>query len=217
MIIFIGNKNYKDNDNIYKNDKDALISIPLIILTIIGILFLLVSSQFALISLKPVTSFEDMLRNTHPKEGIHIESEITYITDYFAVEESYSSIETGRYYLIPTSEDYITIKNDKYISMDELDKLMNETYDFIRSGKEPSTKIFVQGTTIKMDDQLKKYYEEYFLEAGYSESEIESMDPLMITHINFHLMQILFFTGAVITPLSIFALIYIYRKNGKLF
>ena len=76
--------------------------------------------------------------------------------------------------------------------------MTQKTFDLLEGGAEPSTEIFLQGRVEKMDDSLVKYFNEYLMDMGYSESEISALgEPLVIRYTSFGAVRVMFAIGVV--------------------
>ncbi len=168
-----------------------------------------------LTSLKPSISFEDMLDGKEVKKGSHISGNVVYSLDYFASQSTYTkrqdgsrsgSRKSGNYYLIPTKESYIALKVNQR-TVEEMNKLVDETFTFLENGTEPTTTVFIEGNVVPMEEKLVKYYNEYLEELGYTESEIEAMgEPLLIEYVSFNAVRIMFAIGILLIALGLFIL-----------
>ena len=184
-----------------------------IMLLLIGGFILYSSASDMVVSFKPAISFEDMLNGTEVKAGSHVEGDVIYVLDYFASESTYTQYNdgsrsadraSGNYYLIPTYDSFIGLKS-RQVDVADFNKLSDETFEYLTSGTEPTTKIFMQGSVKAMDDKVAKYYREYLEEMGYAEAEITAMgEPLVMEFVSFNAVRIMFIIGVVLIALALF-------------
>lgn len=187
-----------------------------------GLIMMFAAYGDLIVSLKPAVSFQDMLDGKEVKVGSHVAGDVVYVLDYFASESTYTRRSdgsrsgdraNGNYYLIPTEEGVIGFKS-RQADVADMDKLIDETYDFLAGGTEPSTKIFIQGTVEVMEDELARYYEEYLTDMGYTQGEIEAMgEPLIIQYRSFTSVRVVFLIGLVMAALGVFLTIRRYKRG----
>ncbi len=133
----------------------------------------------------PSHNYEDVLENGL-KKGQHIKGEIFYSLGSFASQETYTQYETyrtasetrGYYYIIPVGENGMAAIFIRMDDLDDMDKLTNETYEYLMGGDVPQTKIHFEGTAVKMDkelDGLENAFREELESMGYTENEVEEM------------------------------------------
>lgn len=187
-------------------------------LLVLGIMLLYMSAGDMLISFKPSVSYEAMLDGKQIKAGGHVKGRVVYALDYFASESSYTRYKdgsrsgdrpTGNYYLIPVKDGYIALKS-RQADVEALNKLSEETFEYLTGGEEPSTEFFMEGKVEKLEGNLRNHYEEYLEELGYTKADIESMgDPVVVRFVNFMAVRIGFGIGLVFVLLGIF----FYRRS----
>lgn len=173
-----------------------------------------------IVSLKPAVSFEDMLDDKEVSPGTHVSGDVVYTLDYFASESTYTkrsdgsrsgSRKSGNFYLVPTSTGYIAVKC-RQADVEAFNKLVDETFEFLSTGTEPTTKVFMEGTVKPLSGQLVSYYNEYLEELGYTESEIQEMgEPLVVQYVAFGFVRGFFIAGLVLLLL----LLLLIRNNYK--
>ncbi len=173
-------------------------------------------------TLMPAVSFQDMLDGKEVKKGTHVKGDVVYSFDYFASESTYTkrsdgsrsgSRKSGNYYLLPTSTGFIALKC-RQDDVAALDKLTEETFEFLASGAEPATKVPMEGVVKPLEGNLVNYYNEYLEELGYTEAEIKEMgEPLVIEYVFVTGVQIVFAIGVVLLLLAFFVL---WRKSKKI-
>lgn len=119
-------------------------------------------------------------------EGQHIKGEIFYSLGSFASEESYTQYEnsrtasktTGYYYMIPVGENGLAavfIRKDDVAAME---KLTEETYNYLMGGDIPQTGVSFNGVAVKMEKNLaglEGAFREELEYMGYAEGEVEEM------------------------------------------
>lgn len=175
----------------------------------------------AFVSFKPAVSFEDMLDGEEVRAGTHVAGNVVYALDYFASESSYTryrdgsrsgSKKSGNYYMIPTASGYIGLKS-RQVDVSALNALSEETFEYLTSGTEPSTEIFMQGSVEVMEEELTGYFREYLEEMGYTEAEIEDMgQPLVVQYVSFAAVRIMFAIGLVLIFLGGFIIWKRYKR-----
>ena len=175
-----------------------------------------------IVSFKPAVSFQDMLDGKEVKAGSHVAGDVVYVLDYFASESTYTQRSdgsrsgdkaNGNYYLIPTESGFIGLKS-RQVDVADMNKLTDETYDFLVDGTEPTTKIYMQGTVEVMEDELVQYYEEYLMDMGYAKSEIDDMGEALVIQIrSFTAVRVLFGIGLVLVLLGVFFIVRRYKRG----
>ena len=200
------------------------IGTDVIMLIIIGGIMLFNSASDMVVSFKPAVSFEEMFDGKEVKAGSHVAGDVLFVMDYFASESTYTQRSdgsrsgdkaNGNYYLIPIAEGekYIGLKS-RQVDVADLDKLTEETYNFLVDGTEMTTQVFMQGTVEVMENELVRYYREYLVDMGYTESEIDAMgEPLVIQYRSFTAVRVLFFIGLALVLLAVFFVWRRYRRE----
>lgn len=189
-----------------------------IILLVMGGVMLFQSAGDFVVSFKPAVSFEDMLDGKEVKAGSHVAGDVVYVVDYFATESTYTKRSdgsrsgdkaNGRYYLIPTAEGYIGLKS-REVDVAEMEKISEETYEYLMGGDEPTTTHYMEGSVKVMEDTLVKYFREYLTDMGYTEGEIVDMgEPLVIQYTSFTAVRVIFVIGLALVGLAVF---FIWRR-----
>lgn len=173
-----------------------------------------------IVSLKPAVSFEEMLEEggRMPEEGGRVSGRVPYSLVAFASETTHTEYQngarsaehkSGKYYLLPTAEGFIALKcNQKSVAA--MDRLTDETYEFLLSGTEPSTEFFMDGKVEALEGSLARYYREAAAELGYTYEALDAMGtPLVVRNVNFTAVRILFAAAVV---LCLLALLSLFRK-----
>lgn len=194
----------------------------ILILLVFGGVLVFQTAGDMVVSLKPAISFEDMLDGAQVKAGSHVTGNVVFALDYFASETTYTRYndgsrsgdrKSGNYYLIPTAEGYIGLKS-READVSALNKLSDETYEYLFSGTEPVTEIFMQGTVKVMEDDLVKYYREYLQDMDYTDEEIDAMGtPLVIQYVSFGAVRVMFLIGVALLVLTFVILWRRYQKE----
>ncbi len=177
------------------------------------------------VSFKPAVSFEELLEEGKElKPGSHVEGNVVYALDYFASESTYTkrsdgsrsgSRKSGNYYMIPAATGCFALKC-RQADVDALNSLSEETFDYMMSGTEPSTEIFVEGQAELLEGNLAGFYKEYLGELGYTEAEIQQMgEPLVVRYVNFMAVRIGFVLGLVLVLLGLLLLRAGYRREVR--
>lgn len=196
----------------------------ILMLLLFGGIMIFQSAADMVISLKPAVSFEQMLDGKEVKVGSHVAGDVLYALDYFASQSTYTkrsdgsrsgSRKSGNYYLIPTSTGYIGLKS-RQSDVEALNTLTDETFEYLETGTEPTTTVFMQGSVEVMGDKIAKYYREYLEDLGYTEDEIEKMgEPLVIEYVNFNASRAWFAIGVVLIAFAFFLLWRRYKRAQK--
>ena len=90
------------------------------------------------------------------------------------------------YYLVPTADAFIAIKG-RQADVGVLDDLIDETWDYLLTGEEPTSEFSMEGKTEVLEPQLAGYFQDYLRdELELSDSEIDALgDPLVVRTVNF--------------------------------
>ena len=135
--------------------------------------------------LMPSHDYDYVLENGL-KKGQHIKGEIFYSLGSFASEESYTQYEnsrtasktTGYYYMIPAGEDGMAAVFIRKADLDAMERLTEETYEYLDGGDIPQTEVHFEGVALKMDRNLKGLegaFRDELEYLGYTESDVEKM------------------------------------------
>lgn len=185
-----------------------------IMLLAFGGIMLYQSIPADIISLKPAISFEDMLdERTEIKAGAHVSGKVPYVFDVFASEKTYTrysdgsrsgSRASGAYYLVPTADAFIAMKG-RQVDVETLDDLIDETWDYMLTGVEPSVEFSMEGKVEVLEPQLAGYFQDYLRdELELSDEEINSLgDPLVVSTVNFTACWIMTAIGLVLVVLGV--------------
>lgn len=199
----------------------ALNRVSLAIL-IIGIISIVSNFDHFVTYFYPAVNFQDLLDGKQVQKGSHVAGDVLYSFAPFASESTYTEYKdgtrstskaSGNYYVIPTAEGNICLKTNQKL-VEAMDKLTNETFDYLEGGSEPITRVYCEGQVIEMDDEeLLGYYHEYSLEFGYTEEEFKAMGtPLIIEYVDFQRVWIMFIGGIVFVLLGIILVIRRYKR-----
>ena len=120
------------------------------------------------------------------KKGQHIKGELFYSLGSFASEESYTQYEnsrtasktTGYYYMIPVGEDGVAAIFIRKADLDAMERLTEETYEYLKGGDIPQTEVHFEGVALKMDrnlEGLEGAFRDELEYLGYTESDVEEM------------------------------------------
>lgn len=194
-----------------------------LLLLIGGIMCLWTSTGDFIVSLKPAQSFEDFLE-ADPQEDVHVKGNIVYSYDCFASEETWTENRNGSrsaaktsnyYYAIPGYENILAVEVKTDLS-GSMDKLADETFDYLNGGVAPATEIPFEGRVVKMKSELSRYFNEYLEEIGFTEAEITAMgDPLVVERRSFGAVRCIFAAGIVLVILAIIFFIHNLKKKNK--
>lgn len=199
-----------------------------IMLLVFGGILLWQSVPSAIVSLTPAVSFDDMLEeDTVIKNGTHVDGRVPYVLDYFASESTYTQHSngsrtgdraSGRYYLVPVWDGFIAMKG-RQSDVAVLDDLIDETWEYLMTGEETTTEFSMTGVVRPLDDsKLVKYYNEYLIDLGYTEAELEEMGgPLLVQTVNFTACWVMLGIGLALLVLAIllFRRSYRFAKYGS--
>jgi hypothetical protein len=226
-IFLQGDKKVQEEAEEEKMDFRKLIGsfgTDVLILLVIGVVMMFNSAGDMVVSFKPAVSFEDMFDGKEVKAGSHVAGDVLFVMDYFASESTYTRRSdgsrsgdkaNGNYYMIPMAEGdkYIGLKS-RQVDVADLDRLTEETYNFLIDGTEMTTQVFMEGTVEVMESELVQYFREYLADMGYTESEIDAMgEPLVIQYRSFTAVRVLFIIGLALTALAVFFVCRRYRRE----
>lgn len=191
---------------------------------VIGIVLAGLAAGYGIPAMKPAKDFDYLLDND-PKAGMHIKGKVLYTYDCFASEETYTKRSDGTqsmaktshyYYVIPTNSGVIALEvpTDAYKSME---KLLDETIDYMMGGAEPSTEVLVDGCVKSMSTEMKDLLEEYLEEAGYTQAEIADMGPLLVIKQpgSMSTMRIMFLIGIGLILIAVIWFVIKCTRHGK--
>lgn len=198
----------------------------IVVIFIIGAVLAGITAQNTITSFKPVTDFEDLLE-TDPKEGMYVKGEVLYAIDYFAYEETWTENRDGSRTPAKTSHYYYTIPGNgelwfglevKADDKEAMETLVEETYDYMYGGEEPSVKVSVEGRMTKMDDEMKGLFEEYLRDMGYTAQEISAMgEPFYVEKVNMKSCRITTAIGIVLMLIAILIFVIRFKKSKSVF
>jgi len=204
--------------------KDILISLGVykLVFIIFGGMMFWMSVPDTVISFKPAVSFEEILDGEEVKAGDHVAGNVPYALGYFASKSTYTRYQdgsrsgdrkAGNYYMIPTAEGYIGLKTPQS-DVAAMDDLSDETFEYLTSGTEPTTEVYMEGSVEVMKDNLAGYFKEYLEEMGYTKEEIEEMgEPLMIEYVNYTASRVMTALSVVVILLMVFLTWREYKKE----
>lgn len=188
----------------------------------IGIMLIVMNASLFFVSIKPATTFEDLLEK-EPKAGMHVKGDVIYAYDCFAKEETWTERSDGSRTAAKNSHYYYSIVGvntvfaleipaDEYKTMEQLS---DETYSYMMGiGSEPTTKISVDGVMKKMDKETKALFVDYLEQNDFSKEEIEAMgDLLIIEQYSTGAVRVMFLIGVVLVLLAVF--FFIRNYNGQ--
>lgn len=187
----------------------------------LGIMLIAMNASVFFVSIKPATSFEDLLEK-EPKSGMHIKGDAANVFDCFAKEETWTERSDGSRTPAKNSHYYysvialnsvfaLEIPADEYSAME---KLSEETYYHMMGGEAPTTKVAVDGVMKKMDKETKALFLDYLEANDFSEEEIEAMgDFLIVEQYSMTAVRVMFLIGVVLVAIAIF--LFIRNYNGQ--
>lgn len=188
-----------------------------------GAMCLWMSASDFIVSLKPAKSFEDFME-ADPQNGMHVKGNIVYSYDCFASEETWTENRNGSrtaaktsnyYYAIPGYENVLAVEVKTDLSS-SMEKLADETFEYLNGGAMPTTEIPFEGRVSKMENDLARYFKEYLEEIGFTEAEITAMgDPLVVERRSFASVRGIFAAGVVLVILAILFFIRNLKKKDK--
>lgn len=194
----------------------------ILILLAIGIMLIVMNAKVFFVSIKPSTSFEDLLEK-NPKAGMHVKGDVAYAYDCFAIEETWTERSDGSrtaakkshyYYSILSAETVfgLEVAADDYKAMEQLS---DETYYYAMGvGEKPTTKVSVDGVMERMGKDLKERFVSYLKENEFTDAEIEAMgDMLVVKQYSMVAVRVMFLIGAALVLLAVF--LFIRNYNGQ--
>lgn len=152
------------------------------IIAIIGISLLAGNWRAFWISMKPGCDVEYLLENG-AKEGMHVSGEVTYTYDCFANMGDFDDNHVSSYYYALPAADGMMILNIPPQKQNEMERLLEETYEYLDGGSWPASPVSVEGYVTKAQGRLPYLLSQYMLEIGYTQEEVDGMgQPLMIQY-----------------------------------
>ena len=153
------------------------------------------------------------------KNGDIIEGDIHYS---FGAYESITRKRNGKTegtsfrYVIPVGEkDYIGIDMNRQDMIDSMEKLTNETFDYIQQKSDSTeTVVHFKGKIYKMNKEDLGYYNEYLKEGGFSDEEIQNnCYELYIQNRVFGEYKIVIPIGAILFIIGVVILVMAIKKG----
>lgn len=194
----------------------------ILILLAIGVMLIVMNAKVFFVSIKPSTSFEDLL-DKNPKAGMHVKGDVARAYDCFALEETWTERSDGsrtaakksHYYYSILSVDTIfglEVPADDYKTMEQLS---DETYYYLMGvGGEPTTKVSVDGVMEKMSKDLKEQFVSYLKENEFTDAEIAAMGNLLVVkQYSMAAVRVMFLIGAALVLVAVF--LFIRNYNGQ--
>ena len=200
-------------------------SIGILMLLLLGGMILYMTIGDFIVSLKPGKSFEELMDMDKVKSGMHIKG-ILYAYGPFAKEETYTQNSNGSrtpsktshyYFAVPVSGGNGCIALEVSASGNQaMNDLTDETLEYSLGGVSPTAVATVDGITKKMEDDMKKLFQNYLKnDLGFTEEQIEGMSMIFIEQpYSMRTVQIMFLVGLIPFALGIFLLIRNYKKNA---
>lgn len=199
-------------------------STTIIMLLLIGGMCVYMSAGDVFILLKPAVSFEELLMQ-NGEAGMHVKGDVCFAYDCFATEETWkessngtrTAAKTSHYYYAVPSYDSIFALEVKVDEQDVMDDLVDETWEYLYGGAEPSTTVSVEGMMVKMDAETEDLLVDYLEEVGFSKEEIKAMgDLLIVERCSVSGTFGVFGFGLVLVLLAVILYIVNVRKEAKL-
>lgn len=197
-----------------------------VVIFVVGAVLAGFTAQNVITSLKPETNFEDLLE-TDPKAGMYVKGEVQYAIDYFAYEETWKENKDGSRTPAKTSHYYYTIpgNGDIWFGLEvkaedkaDMEALVDETYDYMYGGDEPTTKVMIEGRMTKMDDEMEGLFNEYLRDMGYTAKEISDMgEPLYVEKVNMQSCRIMFLVGVALILVAVLIFVIRFKKSKSVF
>lgn len=189
-----------------------------------GIFMIVYSAGDVMTMVKPARDFEYLMDNGVEK-GTHVKGEVYYTFDCFGSEETWrENSRTGAksqskishyFYAIPITDTYVTGLEIPAGDYADMEQLLEETVAYLDGADYPSTVVNVNGAVKVMDQNLQKYFQEYLLDVGYTQEEVDAMgEPLVIDQIETTTGAIgMFIAGIILIGIGIFLYIREYKKQ----
>lgn len=150
----------------------------------------------------------------------YVEADINFLVGYFAektVTEDKRTVKSSRFYIVPVGEyEFIGLEVD---SKDTFlaNRIMDASWDYIMAESDtdvPLTEfIHVKGTIRKMNKKITGYYEDWFINEGFTDEEIEQyclkyvLEPDHVGYLDISSMQVLLYASAMLVIYCIIILI----------
>lgn len=204
----------------------SMLRMPVMILLAIGIGFTIMALPDTIVSFKEPVDFEEMM-DTEIENGDHIKGDIMLSLGLFATEDTVktskngttisASKDTAGFYVVPGVENvYVGIRIKKE-NISIMDKITDETLSWI-SGKSEgiNSELEFEGRVVKMDDELAGLFEDWLLDFGYTQAEIDDMDDFLLIEARaFSMLRIMSVIGIVCILAAIVMIVIGYRKLSK--
>ena len=154
-----------------KKNPISTIAIVFVVFFIVGIVFVVQGNTDKKITSKEAIKYED-LTALNIEKNAHVDGEIwaclgpyaeEYQTRYFI-----KSSDSTYYYLIPTSDGFISISTSDKTLIAKLNNLKNATYDYITGETDNiyCTPIEFEGKIIKLNSEIEGYMYEWLYSSG---------------------------------------------------
>lgn len=196
----------------------------LIILLAIGGMLIYMSGTMFLTSVKPAKSFDD-LWETKAEEGMHIKGDVNLSLECFSYEETWkegngtrTAAKTSAYYYAVPVGDIMVALEVPTKDYDAMEKLVDESFDYLNGGAEPVSGVAVEGRVSKMESDLEGMFKEYLVSVGYTEEDISEMGQLLMIEQPHSMMtiQIMFGVGVLLILIAVLIFVIRFKKSGTI-
>ncbi|MCM1161061.1 MAG: hypothetical protein NC412_07540 [Roseburia sp.] len=150
-----------------------------VIVCVIISVALLVGAWFAgfNVLVKGKAYLNEMKDEEFGKEKQYVEADIYAIMDYYAYTTE-DGKTTEKEYIIPVGEESYIGLVVKKSNLDQCDKIVQQTLDYMNGeSEEISNVLHVKGTILPMSEDSLKYYKQYYEAIGWSEEELKAFLP----------------------------------------
>ena len=194
-----------------------------LMLILFGSIMLVQSAPDFIISFHTPRSFDEAL-----EEGIsagdRVQGQVPLLLDSFAYEQTWTENGGSRtakktskyYYVFPAGDSFagltINVSNSA-----EADKLVEQTYDYLSGGSEPSAVVEIDARVSKMEEDLIPMFEQEMNDYyDFTSRELESMKPyLMIEPRSFTAVRVLCIGGAVLILAGVLVFVRRWRAYSR--
>lgn len=185
----------------------------IILLILVGFIMIISCGKNFWVTLKPGHDVNDLLDNG-AVAGMHVSGQIEFTYDCFAdMADTDSNRIMAYYYALPSADGTMILQVPVSLH-DEMETLFEETLEYMQGGAYPESVVPIEGYVTKAQGRLPYLLEQYMLQIGYTQEEINAMgEPLMIEYATEGLQRariyapvgiILLSSGVLLTVLGIF-------------
>lgn len=152
-------------------------------LCVIGFLYLISNGKYFWITLKQGYDVEYLMENGGAKEGMHVTGQVPYVYDCFANLSDFEEDVSAYYYALPSGDGMLILAVPARLN-DTMERLWEETWEYVETGVAPSSTVPVEGYVTRAKGRLPYLLSEYMVDVlEYSKEEVDAMgEPLVIEY-----------------------------------